>query len=241
MIESILKDEKTTYAFIRQVIPSLQNDEVLVAMLAARKKYEPTLARSQEVLKRKIIRENDAEKITNKLRELSLINFYSDQNIQIPKKAFVAYIDLNPKSILKAFTQFNCEINKLIYEGAVTQHMDYHTLRRIDLKLFSAIHRSNARHIYWCLDIDRKDRTALDRLISFLGKHNIQWCSETHNGFHLIVKRNNETGMLLFKEGIPPTLKPFIEIKKEPMTPVPGTLQGGFLVKPVPLTEAKQK
>jgi hypothetical protein len=233
---SILINEKIARAFIEKTVPPLKNDEVLVALLSARRKYDPALSASQEILAREIIRDNDVEKIIQELRKLSTVGFYLDRGKPISQTAFAMYIDLNPKSILKAFALFNREINNLLYEGIITKNADYQTLKHIDLKLFSAIHRGNARtRPFWCLDIDKKDFTLLKELVAILGKQNVPWVSETCNGFHLIVERNETTGELLFKEGLPLTIKSVVTINKEPTTPVPGTLQGGVLVKQVKL------
>lgn len=235
-LESLLVDEALAARFIEKVIPKLECDEVLIALLSARRKYDQTLSTSHEILARKIIRDNNVEKIVQDLRKLSTVGFYLDNEKPIPQTAFAVYIDLNPKSVLKAFTLFSREINNLLYDCIVTQNADYQTLKHIDLKLFSAIHRSNARtRPFWCLDIDKKDPALLEELVATLGKQNVIWVSETHSGFHLIAERNKETGTRLFKEGLPPAMRSAVETKKEPTTPVPGTLQGGVLVKQVKL------
>lgn len=56
---------------------------------------------------------------------------------------------------------------------------------------------------------------------------NIKWISETHGGYHVIVERNDESGKIIYNDirGMPN-----VEILKEPMTPIPGVLQGNFEV-----------
>ena len=233
-MKSLLKNRKMLTAFVKTVVPPLQGDEVFIALLAARKKYFPDLPRSQEIVAREIIRRNDVDYLIRKIRKLSVVGFYEEDRQEIPPQAFAVYFDLNPKSCLKAFRLFANEVNAQLYD-AVVGEPNFNFFKKLDIHLFSAIHRSNSHHYYWCIDIDDKTKDTLVESVSFVGKENVAWISETCNGFHLIVKRNEVTGKKLFLHGLPATLTSKVTIKKAALTPVPGTLQGGFLVRQHPV------
>jgi len=239
MLKSLLVEENYLRQFIEEAIPELKNDEVLIILLAARKKYFSKLTRSQEVVARSILRRNDAQYIIGKIKRLAVSGCFFDQDKPIPPKALVAYIDLNPKSTIKAFNHFAREVLSQLYI-ATTGNINYNYFKKLDVKLFSAIHKSNTSdHPYWCIDIDQKNLAVLQGIITFINPENVVWVSETRNGYHVIVRRNAETGEKLFRYGLPSKLKENVELKKEALTPIPGTLQGGFLVKPVNWRELK--
>ena len=231
-IESLLVDEALALRFIEKMVPKLERDEVLITMLAARKKYAPVLSRNHEVVAREIIRDCAAEQVLHKLRKISVVGHYLDAGNVIPTNAFALYIDLNPKSVIRAVAPFFKEVNALLYQAMVTGKPDYDTIKRIDMKLFSCIHKSNAtRPPYWDLDIDRKDYSLLEEAVAYVGKENVSWIIESHGGFHIIVPRTETVGKRIFKCGLPPGIKTQVSVEKEVAVPVPGTLQGGFKVK----------
>lgn len=233
-METILAEECLTRSFLTKTLIPLENDEVFLAFLAARKKYCPTLSHSYEIISRLVIRESNVEEILKKLRRMALVGDYTDLGQPIPTNSFALYIDLNPKSTLRAIRLFKHEVDAQLYTAIVSRVPDYNYFKKVDVKLFSALHRSDApRHPFWCIDMDQKDLSILHDTLNFVEKENVAWISETHGGYHLIIKRNEATGKKLFGKGLPKNLKGKAEVKKEATTPVPGTLQGGLLVKPV--------
>jgi hypothetical protein len=229
-------NEALTVKFIEKMVPKLERDEVLVALLAARKKYSPVLSKSHEVVARELIRDCTLEHVLQKIRKISVVGHYLDAGKIIPTDAFALYIDLNPKSVIRAVAPFFKEVNALLYQAMVTGTPDYNTIKRIDMKLFSCIHTSNsARPPYWDLDIDEKDYALLEKTVAYVGEENVSWIIESHGGFHIIVPRTQTTGIRIFKCGLPAPLKTKVSVEKEVTVPVPGTLQGGFMVREVRL------
>lgn len=235
---SLIKDEQETINFIHKVIKLLENDEVYLTLLCARKKYCDTITSSEEILSREIIRHNDVDKILRKFKKSSITeDVYVDKNNNvIPEEALALYVLLDPRSTLKAYGEFNKSINEWMLNNlrdsntVLTQNLSLY--RRIDLKLFSAIHKSRSRPIYFIIDIDKKDSDLLNSIISVDSiKPYIIWISETHGGYHVILHRNNITGGYI--HNLQRNQLKDIEILREPMTPIPGTLQGGFSVKEV--------
>ncbi len=235
---TLIENETETINFINKVIKPLENDEVYLTLLCARKKYCASITSSEEVLNREIIRSNDINKILRKFKKSSIVEgIYTNKNDnEIPKDAMALYILLDPRSTLKAYTEFNKIINEWMSEDLRNSNTilerDLSLYRRIDLKLFSAIHKSRSRPLYFIVDIDKKDEELLNFAISFESiKPYIKWISETHGGYHIILERNDITGKYIYS--LQSNHLPYIEILKEPMTPIPGTLQGGFLVKEI--------
>ncbi len=251
---SILKDEDEARKFIEKVLLPLKNDEVYIAVLTARKKYRKTISSSLEVVNRDIIRSNDINKILRKFRKMAIVEgIYTDKNEDIiPVNAFALYVLPEPRSTLKGYKEFTKNINEWMYSDLVgiTKNLEYY--RNLDTKLFSAIHSNKSHSNYFIFDIDSKDQELLSNFHESLLNNNvkgecIKHISETHGGFHVILERNKSTGTFvqLFKTGKIKLSEPYdiaftntyLEMRKETMTPICGTLQGGFLVKEHKLTK----
>ena len=216
--------------FVTRILIKLEDDEVSILLLNTRKKYCPVeLSKSEEVLGRELIRHNDLDKIIRKIKKVAYIdNIYVDIHTleDVPIHCFALYCLLDPRSTLKGYGEFIEDINKWIYESFKGESKNLELYRRIDVKLFSAIHKNRSRGLYFVVDIDKKDEAILDKITGLLIGH-IEWVSETHGGYHVIVNKNDETGTIIYKNmaGME-----YVEILKDAMTPMPGTLQGGFEV-----------
>ncbi len=229
-MESLIYDENEIMDFLSDVIKPLEDDEVYILLLTARKKYSDSISTSQEVVHRDIIRNNDHTKILRKIRRMANVRgIYTDKNTgqEIEPDAFVIYFLTDPRSMLKGYDAFTSDINKWMYDSLKGEYKNLDYYRNLDVKLFSAIHRSKSRSYYFIIDIDKKDENILMN-ISMLLRDDIRWVSETHGGYHLIVDKNENSGKMIHEKigGMEN-----VEILKNSMTPVPGTLQGGFEVK----------
>jgi hypothetical protein len=245
---SLLVDKTAAYTFLTEMVPQLENDEVLLLILKARKKYAPKL-RSEAFEITKLLHHSDINYILNRVEQLSQVgDFYIDDktNQPIPLSAYVLYINLLPKSVLLGYMVFQHEINSKIYHLATlpsitkepakaeTRRTDYQTtlkkLRTLNDELISAIHRSNSRKPYLVIDVDHKDQALLLKILEQIN-YTYTWISETHGGYHIIISKTIltlEIGKIIYNEVSAP---PDIQISEEAMTPIPGTLQGGFQVK----------
>ncbi len=220
-----------TKDFIERILLNLEDDEVYVLLLNTRKKYCPgELSRSEEVIGRDLIRENDTDKILRKINKFSYTDgVYVDRNTlrPVPIHCMAFYCLTDPRSSLKGYSEFIEDVNKMIYDSFKGESKNLELYRRIDVKLFSAIHKNRSRRLFSIIDIDKKDDAILDKVTDLLKDH-IRWVSETHGGFHVIAKKEYETGIIIYNQI---AKMEYVEILKEPMTPLPGTLQGGFRVK----------
>lgn len=217
--------------FIERTIAKLEDDEVYILLLNTRKKYCPIeLSRSEEVLGREIIRYNDIDKILRKIKKISCVTgVYVDRNTlkDVPLNCMALYILLDPRSTLKGYGEFIEDINKMIYDSFKGESKNLDLYRRIDVKLFSAIHKNRSRRLFIIIDIDKKDEAILNKVTDLLKGH-IIWISETHGGFHVISSKDYDAGVIIYTQIVG---MEYVEILKEPMTPLPGTLQGGFEVR----------
>jgi len=234
MEDTLIWDIETVKRFCKLVVPELRDDEVLIAILAARKKYGG-VSRSQENLIRVILRNNDT--IVSKLKRMAIVgDLYTDIVTKkvIPITSMVLYIDLAPKSTIKAFNLFNKDILQWFYQMSKDDGFDKSIFRKMDIRLFSAIHRSNARTPpYWIVDIDIKNMSLLKEIYRIFDE-DVVWISETRGGYHVIIHRNENTGKLIHKLK-EKKIKDIEILNKDIMTVVPGTLQGGFEVREVVL------
>jgi hypothetical protein len=230
-MSSLIVDIAETREFVERILNKLEDDEVYILFLSARKKYCPTgLSSSEEILARLFIRDNDTNIVLKKIFKVSLIDgAYVDRNTleEISGKCCAIYILMDPRSTLRGYGEFVHDINRWIYESFIGESKNLDLYRRIDIKLFSAVHKNRSRRLYVSIDIDKKDEMILDKITDLLKGH-IEWISETHGGFHVIVPKNDETGTIIHKNIIG---MEYVELQKEPTTPMPGTLQGGFAVR----------
>jgi len=230
MTMSLIYDIGEIKDFLNNVLVPLKDDEVYILVLTTRKKYCPEeLSRSEEVLGRGIIRENHIEKMIRKIRRIACVDsMYVDRSTLRPLSinCMALYILLDPRSTLKGYREFISDVNKWIYESFKGEP-NLELYRRMDVKLFSAIHRSRSRSTYLVIDVDKKDENILDKVTSLL-EDNIRHIMETHSGYHITVDRTDETGKIIY-EKISGHIE-HIEVLDEPMNPIPGTLQGGFKV-----------
>lgn len=228
---NLIYDINETKDFLNQVLVPLEDDEVFLLLLNTRKKYcQEELSRSEEVLGREIIRDNDVDIVIRKIKKISCADgTYVDRNTlrPVPLHCMALYILLDPRSTLKGYSEFIEDVNKMIYDSFKGESKNLDLYRRIDIKLFSAIHKNRSRRLFLVVDIDKKDEAILDKVTDLL-KGYIRWVSESHGGFHVIVDKVYEAGVIIYTQIVG---MEYVEVLREPMTPVPGTLQGGFRVK----------
>ncbi len=243
-INTLLYNENITQMFLNCFFDDIRDDEVIMLILFARKKYCSDVVSDEYIYYRDIVIPDIKNNIKFPeiiLRKIIRTSFISDNYIdrktekKIPFNAFVYYIDLNPKSMMKAFCVFDKEGLDLLYR--ITRNPDeIKQVTKLKSKFMSAIHRSNSRKKYFIIDIDTKNRDVLDQCIDAVNE-NYVWISNTRGGYHIILEKNKENGKLVYENIVAVNKRlseksPFkdVEIKNEAMTPIPGTIQGGFMV-----------
>lgn len=228
--EYLLYDEQYVAEFAEAVLPELKKDEVLLLYMAARKKYGG-VSRSHELLSRKILKDTSPGYFLSKVKQLADVGgIYSDKATGeiLPARSLAVYVDIMPKSTMNAFKTFNNDMLVWLYENLHSSSFDQTLFRHMDRKLFSAIHRSNSRKPYWIIDLDKDDYDLCMGIVSGYEKEDIVWISKTHGGYHIIVKRNNNSARMirtLLEDNM------YVVDVGHEATPVPGTYQGGAKVK----------
>ena len=155
--------DENSFREFHEIVPKLEDDEVLICILAARKKYAP-IAKSEEMLDKLILKTNDVDRAIGKLRKFGFVDrVYLEFNTMnwLPKEAMAMYIDLHPKSTIKAFSLFQQDIMKWIFDKINNPDFNSKTFRKLDTKLFSALARATSRRPYYLVDVDVKDEKVL--------------------------------------------------------------------------------
>ena len=255
MKKSIIWSVNEVKKFIN-ILPKLTYDEVYVALLAARKKYDSKLPRSEELLNRKIIKDN--KHILSKIKQLSYVeNIYTDKDGRyINPNAMVMLFKLNPCSTLKAtpniikklvdkYSVFmNTEKNEMLNSNSSNNHRNsypfFTSFRYIDTIVFSEIHKTTSNKYWYIVDIDSPNISLVKAIGKKLSTNGLEFSNDffihnTRSGFHILVRNiklespseYKTTGELLWKE--------FSKINnvelKHDTTSIPGTLQGGVKIK----------
>ena len=227
--------------FYKEILPITTSDEVLFMFIQARRKYNKTadIKDHDPILSRKILKYRDVDLFLNKVEQLDALSntFISNRSKNIlPKDSMVIYVDLCPKSTLKAFTAFTTYyINEM---KEIIDNDQMYKFQKMDTKLNSFIHKSNSRKPYFMLDLDTKNQEVFEDILNMLPNNSIDWITETRGGFHYLINKNNmdvkKIGKLIYKE-ILPKHKTVLEVKGQAMTVLPGTVQGGWKTRRIEL------
>lgn len=234
----MIVDTDELYEFFTNLMVPLHDDFVYVIYMVARKKWDNSLARSEEMLYRQILTEYGFDRFYRLLLRFDVPpeTFIDANNRIISRKAMGVYIDLTPKSVIKGMTSYFKEF----ISDVVNSRYDVNALNRLkrfNSLSFGAIHRSNGiRKKYRIIDIDTKDDTVY-KVADILDDNGIPiyWVTETHGGYHIFIE--NGVWMRTFNEFVVNELRGMesVEILNHNQTPVCGTLQGGFVVRRVEL------
>lgn len=221
--------------FIERCVPTLKNDEVLIYFVFVRKKYCPQVRNHHQMVFRDILKDNDPNYIIPKIEKIPdrFIDYQS--SIYYGENCYALYIDLIPKSTLKAYIHFSKEIQDLIYQS-LKNDSQLKEFRKIKNRLLSAIHKKSSWKPFIMIDIDSKDNELLEEIYNQIDWTPI-YISETRGGYHLIYEKTSAICRDIYEnlrkdeDLIGYFENKTIEIQSEVMTPVVGTLQGGFEVK----------
>jgi hypothetical protein len=243
--KGMIANKEQIYEFYNEVIPEIERDEIIHMFMQSRRKYNSTIRISEHdpVLGRKMLKYNDNDLFFNKIEQLealSKVAISHSSGDKLPIDAMVIYIDLSPKSTKKAFAMFS-EFYTDVLISNEPDDIKYKHFRKIDVKLASFIHKSNARKPYYMIDVDTKDTEIFDGILDMIpnSSKNIDWITETRGGYHMIIGKDGamkrQLGKIVHTE-ILPKYKEVVEVmssKRSPATVVCGTYQGGFVTKRV--------
>ena len=256
---NLIQDEKQFNKFI-EILPELQNDEVYFISLSARRKYLTDEERDTYALGRTEMFSRQIAKSKEQLREytmkklgMSLLYKTTKNGLQIPEKALVVYININPSSMLKAYQLFQEEMNKEMNAiiNALRNNKEPNYDRTLIQKrlLMNCVQKSSGEKHYIDIDCDTKKPEVVESLTTSLSNSKIEFhVIETQGGFHFLIKKdtipNNKKlkHLNIQKFNLMRIIQAArdvdgerneIEINGNVMVPVPGTNQANFLVRMV--------
>jgi len=233
----VIGDMNTVDAFFKRMLTIPKDDQVYVAMLIARRKYGGGVTRGEETLSTCILKDSTHEAMIRKIRRFEVpIECYVDKEkgTSIPQENYATYIHLRPKSMANALIDFNVDVMKEMLEITKDKNR-IGRLRGVDRWLFSKICKNSVGPKFTIIDVD--DKLLYPKVFNLLKYYKIpiRWITETRGGYHIILSSGNhlETFHKIIKPLFEKDFNGKVEILPEPITPICGTYQGGFLTRPV--------
>lgn len=227
-----LRDRDELDRFVEAFVPDLGDDEALILMLMARRKYlsdeeqKDLSVGNSVVFRREVVTRKD--QIAALVEQMCVRRgLYTDREGRpIPEHAFAVYLTVNPRSQRKAALATLKELADRIYEGQPL---------RVDETAVSQLHKAAARKLFLDFDVDVGEDDDLDSLIgeveSALGSTPTH-VVETRGGAHVVVRTKEIDGAVkktFYKDiqGVGRGMAGEIEVQNDGMLPVPGTCHGG--------------
>jgi hypothetical protein len=234
----LIQNESKLRDFCELILPELTNNECFFVMLSARNKYLTedqkktiNLRKGSDMLARVLCNSNDYNEVRRSILKMTPVEgLYTDAaGNDIPDNLYTVYITPNPRSVTKATPEIISNlVNSLVNQGNPTN---------INNAVYSEIHKSCSRKIYYDLDIDLKEGEELQKILEDIKEFipipalNVV---RTRGGAHVLVNLKNlaspydktwYNNILQLKD----KYKSDIEMKAETMVPVIGAVQGGFV------------
>jgi hypothetical protein len=248
---NLIKDQNEFEKFLN-ILPELEKDEVYFISLSARNKYlskeerlEYSLGQT-EMFGREIAQSKEKLKdyIIRKL-EATLSYKTTRNHLPIPEKSLVCYMNVNPSSMVKAYMQFQNEMNRQVSEIVMSlqkQKLPNYSFINLQTKeLLNCIQKSGSRKYFIDIDCDTKNEEVYQYLFDSFIMHNIEFHTiETKGGYHFLLQKKSfpekfdlnliiKTSSIIAQER--EVTKIEIMINSNAMVPVPGTMQSDHLVK----------
>lgn len=255
----IIHDEEQVRQFYRECLPRLKPTEVYFISMAARNKYLDDAERERynlgrtEMYAKTIIRHDTEDEFVKHIRRLECDErgYTTRTGEPIPQKCMMCYANIDPSSTPKALQSFMQVVNEYYTEAMaiVTGNNNSDNfvdrLNKIDNNLLSCYQQAHAKGKWIDIDIDLMDEPEYEvSLMAYIRQdlHNMGLFHyrviRTKSGYHILVaadevkfnpqdivqtlKHRFDINSIRYKE---------IEINKNRMIPVPGTLQAGYPVR----------
>lgn len=227
-------------------LPDLNENEKFYCCLFARKKYSPSLVKSNDrtQLKRFLANKED---IFDKLSQLEIpVGRWKLKNVSAPQESLVVYINPNPRDVIKGAWK---SVNKLC--KILENHSNGHNPVA---ECLSAIQQSKSRNFVVDFDIDNKD-VDLSILSSIFGDYLPEpyRVLETRGGYHILVKpalaaaniRKHNSGYREkvsenWYKAIQDAFGEDLDQTGDQLIPIPGCVQGGFVPRFIEIYDMKK-
>lgn len=209
--------------------------ETQLILLFARRKYFP-LPKNRIFIRRSLFN-GSVNDFLIALKEYETRHLYEREGLVLPNESLVLYFLLNTRNKLDGIMKFRESTDE-----AIQKCIESKTIFKQGTSLKSCIHKAKSIKKYVELDIDTKDPEKIEKIFKFVYS-NVKpvCCIETHGGYHIILTHMtrdiyefcNQPEFKYDEANINKKLisKKYIDIRRDPQPPIPGTLQGGFQVK----------
>lgn len=251
MMNLIWNEDEVDF-FMRKVLEFPYQDEVYFLYLSARNKYLSGEERKlyhlgrTEMFSRLIVRNTTHWESSFRQLAYNAAAYRTENGSELPEKAIVCYMNINPSSVLKAYNSFCDEMNRYIMDYTISlmrgKESDISSLRRLDKVLLTHVQNSTSRRIWLDIDFDTKDESILNSFLKEMKDKVQHVVISTKSGFHVLIHRESLNQLVssdkkrLFEQ----TLREChqlatktggeVVINKNAMIPVPGAYQGGHQV-----------
>lgn len=249
---NLIKDQNEFNKFI-EILPELKQDEVYFISLSARNKYLTKEEREYYSLGQTEMFGREIAQSKDKLRDYIIkkleatLSYKTTRNRKlIPDKSLVCYMNINPSSMIKAYYQFQNEMNRQMREITLAllheKEPNYSFINIQTRELMNCIQKSTGTKHFIDIDCNTKENEVINEITINLYLDDIKFYQiETKGGYHFIIDKNtiplkynlmmnviNKADRKLhdISKG-----KEEIIINSNAMVPVPGTMQSDFLVK----------
>lgn len=216
----IIADEVRLKEFI-EWLPDLKNDETFYCCLFARKKYSVNSSRIKGDKQQLKSFTSDKSRMANKIKQLEgAVGCYTMGDDPVPEDSLAMYVQVNPRSLIKAAKQTLIELAKRI-----TEPYNGYNPKSISM---SAIQNSPSRKVYSEFDFDEANPD--DLMDTIRGKINEDCLTfvKTRGGFHLLVEHSKIKpeyektwyNLIARSKGV--------DVRGDMLLPMPGCFQGTF-------------
>ena len=231
----IIHDEQQVLECADILLHGQKPGQTRIMMILFRKKYDPEIAHIHRDPVPHTLVTSDNRDIF-----LSLISRYECRvgsythtrgTAPMSDKSLAMYMTLDAKSIIHGLHKTAAHFYELSLSGQNGEDAGTQFTERI---LHSNIHKSDAQggDRYYDIDIDTKDPTLLEKVGTLLSpyRHIIKMAIETRGGYHVVLERRRG-GVSIKSLYYYSRDSNVVEIKRDSMIPIPGTMQGGFPVR----------
>ena len=254
----IINDKEEMRKFYERVMLPLDLYEVNFVSLSARNKYLTEEERKYyhitraEMFARRLIRNHDFNKFYAKIAQFETETsgaWTTKSGMDIPNKALVCYVNINPSHSIKALKLFNDIINEqYMHEMCNVNGREKRaisdTFNKCDVTLMNCFQKSRGTKHWIDIDVDLNNKseiqiTSLNVCFKWLCDKGINFLViSTKSGYHILIKKSSlkeqEFNPYDFVEILKSILVNFYKeicINKNEMVPVPGTFHAQYPVK----------
>lgn len=209
--------EETLTNFVENFLPDLTRDETYYCTLFARRKYWPVIKADKGQLKRFV---SPKHRLIKKIKQLEIEEGgYEFDGIPIPQEALCLYITPNPRSNIKATQIALRKCADLIANGNSGYNLHQ--------EMMSCVQQAKSRTCFIDFDFDCDVCPDVRNMLNPESYSIVK----TRGGYHILVKPDLVDAK--FKKSFHQKISkmPGCDVRGDCLLPIPGTYQGGHIVR----------